>query len=111
MSNDVHVVEDGVSEVSESKPSRPWAMGVTGFVLGLGVLAVPPGTETLSEQTGTTDAAFDQPSTASTVAAGVLGVTGTIPEFPDAIVAVARTTSMALDHLPGPTKATRESAP
>lgn len=101
MSNDVHVVEDGVSEASESKPSRPWLVGATGFVLGLGlgVLAVSPGTETLPEQSATTIAAFDEPTTASTVAAGTSGVSETIPGFPDAIVAIARTTSTALDHL------------
>lgn len=101
MSDDVHVVEDGVSDASDSKPSRPWVVGATGFVLGLGlgVLAVSPGTEALPEQSATTIATLEQTTTASTVEAAASGVSATVPGFPDAIVAIARTTSTALDHL------------
>ena len=106
MANNIQVVEDGVGSSQERGPSQPsWILGVVGFALGLGlgVLVVGP---TPEEAPGSTAATveLDETSSETTVVAvdedpSAIGVVGVVPEFPDAIVAVARTTGTALDHV------------
>lgn len=91
------IAEDGASERSPESPPRPgWLVGVVGFVvgLGLGLLAgpssSPPTSITSALSTPTTLDESDDPAP---------GVAEAIPGFPDAIVAVARTSSSAMEHL------------
>ena len=106
MANNIQVVEDGVGSSQERRAPQPsWLLGVVGFALGLGlgVLVVGPPPESAP---GTTVATveLDETSAEPTVATDVedapaIGVAGVVPEFPDAIVAIARTTGTALDHV------------
>lgn len=103
MSDRLNVVEDGLTTIPDKPPSRPsWLLGAVGFALGLGlgVLVVSPGPDAGSET--------PVPTTAGSVEASVTtvptpapnpGVLGIIEDFPDAIVAIARTPSTSLDHV------------
>lgn len=105
MADDLQVLEDGVAPNPQPPPSRPsWLLGVVGFALGLGlgVVVIRPAP---AEAPATTVSAFaveesSPPATpATTVDATGPGVRDEIPGFPNAIVAVAHTTSTALDYL------------
>lgn len=95
MTDHARIVEDGVTTHVERPPSRPsWLLGVVGFALGLGLGVVVVGPTSQDRATSSTEAV---PTTvASTIP---VGVQGAIPDFPDAIVAIARTTGSSFDHI------------
>jgi hypothetical protein len=103
MSERAHVIEDGVESAPGSPATRPsWLLGAVGFALGLGlgVLVVSPGPGTAEDTpVPTTVAATESPVTTLDVPADELGVAEAVPGFPDAIVAIARTSSSSLDHV------------
>jgi len=103
MSERAHVIEDGVESAPGSPATRPsWLLGAVGFALGLGlgVLVVSPGAGTTEDTpVPTTVAAAESPETTLEDPADELGVAGAVPGFPDAIVAIARTSSSSLDHV------------
>jgi hypothetical protein len=89
------IVEDGVTTQVERPPSRPsWLLGVVGFALGLGLGVVVVGPT--AQDTGTTAVEVATTTVGSTVPPGVRGA---IPEFPDAIVAIAQATGASFDHV------------
>lgn len=101
MADNVGVVEDGVATEPSGQRSRPgWILAATGFVmgLGLGILVVNPAPETAAPPV--TEAPSGGVGTPTTVASrpGDLGVAASVPEFPDTLIAVARTTGSTLDH-------------
>lgn len=103
MSDRGNVVEDGLTTVPERPPTRPsWLLGVVGFALGLGlgVLVVSPDPEPATETpVPPTAAATETPAPPVGELPPDPGVVGTIEEFPDAIVAIARTPATSLDHV------------
>lgn len=101
MAQDIQVIEDGVDSAPQRESSRPsWILGVVGFALGLGlgVVVVNPTAEEPEEASPPTTAAVATETTAVAEEAAA-GVAGAVEGFPDAIVAIARTTSTALDHV------------
>lgn len=104
MSEGLQVVEDGAGAPPPGAPSSrsSWFMALAGFVvgLGLGVLVVQPGVQD-SGEAGLTSPTIPETTTTSTsvVAPEALGAAAVIEGFPDAIVAVARTSGSALDHV------------
>lgn len=104
MAPEVHVVEDGVGSPPDNKRSQPsWVLGAVGFALGLGLgVLVVGSTGAETPDPVPTTAAVDQvaapESTVGTVVAD-LGVAAVVDDFPDAIVAIARTPSSALNHV------------
>lgn len=103
MSDRLQVIEDGVAPTPEPRPSRPsWILVLLGFVvgLGLGVLVVQPdpGAD-LEAATATSTTAATTTTTAGDEPLAGQGVADVVPEFPDAIVGVARTSGSALEHV------------
>jgi hypothetical protein len=98
-----HVVEDGVATAAGPPASRPsWLLGAVGFALGLGlgVLVVSPGADSAEDAPiPTTVVVAESPETTLQGPAVEPGVGGAVPGFPDAIVAIARTSSSSLDHV------------
>ncbi|HEU4894197.1 MAG TPA: hypothetical protein VFT85_00040 [Acidimicrobiia bacterium] len=102
MSERAHVLEDGVDSTPAPPSSRPsWLVGAVGFALGLGlgVLVVSPGPDTTDDTPVPTTVAAESPVTTIEEPVATPGVAAAVPGFPDAIVAVARTSSTSLDHV------------
>lgn len=94
------VVEEGLeAQPHHDPPKSAWLHAVVAFALGLGigVLAVRPPPVSAPPPGGIVDNPEEPVET--TVAAGDGGVSADVPAFPDAIVAVARTTGSSLEHL------------
>lgn len=104
MTESLQVVEDGAIPGPLSPPPRPsWLIGFLGFVvgLGLGVLVVQPdpGSELVSAPA--TSTTLETEATSTTVGNDIeeLGVSAAVPGFPDALIAIARNSGSALDHV------------
>jgi len=100
MAPEVSVVEDGIGE-SRIKPTpKPgWFLAIVGFGLGLalGTLIAGP-TRTLAAPDSTQPAT--PPISAETAEARIdAGVSGAVPGFPDALVAVGDSIGSGHDHL------------
>lgn len=78
-------------------------MGLVGFIvgLGLGVLVVQPDPEPESDGGVVTPPSVTEPATSTTLEADpeAAGVSVVIPGFPDALVAIARTSGSFLNHV------------
>jgi hypothetical protein len=103
MANETHVVEDGVTTSFPAKAASrsSWLLGAVSFILGLGlgVIVIGP---TPSSVEGPTDSDLVIPVSDPIVEVDdheSPGVTGAIPAFPDALVAVADTMGSAFKHL------------
>lgn len=106
MSDRVNVVEDGLTTTRPGRPTRPsrpsWIQGAVGFALGLGlgVLVVSPGGDLPEDAPVPTTVAVAEPTVTSTLPIErEPGLAEVVDGFPDALVAIARTTSTSLDHV------------
>ncbi|MGD2060419.1 MAG: hypothetical protein PVF87_06120 [Acidimicrobiia bacterium] len=104
MSERLQVLEDGADSALPGPSARPsWIMALAGFVvgLGLGVLLVQPGGADPQQEPGLTSPELPAVTTTTGPEAEPesAGVAGVIEGFPDAIVAVARTSGSSLDHV------------
>ena len=104
MSDRLQVIEDGAASAPRPEPSRPsWLLVLVGFVvgLGLGIVVVQPDPDPDLEVAAATSTTVAEEATSTTVEEGLegQGVSDVIPGFPDAIVAVARTSGSALEHV------------
>jgi hypothetical protein len=94
------VVEDGASEVdAQPRAKSGWVLVAVGFGLGLalGTLVAAPRDDPIAGD-------VTEPATRSTIAEEAedlleMGVTGAVPEFPDALVAVGQSVGSGHDHL------------
>jgi hypothetical protein len=95
------VVEEGLdSPPRPDRPSSAWLTAVVAFALGLGigVLAVGPVPTVAPTATVVASPEDLEPVTTTTLPEDG-GISTRVPSFPDALVAVARTTSSSLDHV------------
>lgn len=116
MSDQVTLVEDGIDRAPTGGPNRrpsSWLLAAGGFVvgLGLGVLVVGSGPETLDEPARVTAPTEDPPLV--TVPEDVVppGVGEVVPGFPDAMVIVSGTVGTALERILWPNQAPMTVAP
>ncbi len=102
MSENVTLVEDGVAPSKQRSPSRPsWVLGVAGFVLGLGlgVLVVGPAPEATSSSTPLNPPDGEPPLIEPEDEVTPPGLAEVVPNFPDALVAVAVGSGSALQRI------------
>lgn len=95
------VVEDGIEERSpRAGPRSSWLLVVAAFVLGLalGSFASPP-LEPVAAVDAATEPTVTEGPTAPSVDEYEEGVSGVMPEFPDALIAVGDGVGSGHDHL------------
>jgi hypothetical protein len=104
------VVEDGAGEVdARPREKSGWVLAAVGFGLGLalGTLIAGPGElPGPTEMTDVTDGASSDDTAETSDDSSDQGVSGEVPEFPDALVAVADTVGSGHDYLLWPVAGT-----
>jgi len=99
VTGDIRVIEDGADRrTRERPPTPPWVWILVGLAIGVGfavVFATPSSTDPVP------DAVVDTVDEFAPVALSdsPVGVAGSVPGFPDAIVAVTRSGRQNLEHL------------